>query len=63
MFIPIAINGRQSNAYAALLKEAGDDSVLSDITVTESWTYALVGTIFTTTIEATAYPRSTAPGK
>lgn len=56
LLIPIAVNGRQSNAYEALLKEAGD-SVLTDITVTESWTYAFVGTIYTTTIEATAYPR------
>ena len=56
LLIPIRINARQSNAYEELLAQAGD-SVLSDITITESWQYAFVGTIYTTTIEATAYPR------
>jgi len=56
LFIPIGINGRQANAYEALLKEAGDDA-LSDITITESWSYGLVGTVYTTVMEATAYPR------
>lgn len=56
LFIPIAINGRHRNAYESLLSQAGDD-LLSDITVTESWQWAFVGTLYTTKIEATAYPR------
>jgi len=62
LFIPIGINGRQANAYEALLKEAGDDA-LSDITITESWSYGLVGTVYTTRIEATAYPKPAPLGK
>ena len=60
LLIPIALNGRQAAAYEDLLAQAGDD-VLSDITVTESWRYAFVGTMYTTTIEATAYPRAATP--
>jgi hypothetical protein len=60
LLIPIMVNGRQANAYESLLEQAGD-SVLSDITITESWQWALVGTLYTTTIEATAYPRLAAP--
>lgn len=56
LLIPIAINGRYRNAYENLLREAGDD-LISDITVTESWQWAFVGTLYTTKIEATAYPR------
>lgn len=58
LFIPIAINGRYRNAYQNLLEQAGDD-LLSDVTVTESWQWAFVGTLYTTRIEATAYPRKT----
>lgn len=56
LFIPIAINGRYQNAYRSLLEQAGDD-LLSDVTVIESWQWAFVGTMYTTRIEATAYPR------
>jgi hypothetical protein len=56
LFIPIAINGRYQNAYENLLQQAGDD-LLSDITVTESWQWAFVGTMYRTKIDATAYPR------
>jgi hypothetical protein len=59
LFIPIAINGRYRNAYQNLLEQAGDD-LLSDVTVTESWQWAFVGTLYTTRIEATAYPRKKA---
>lgn len=59
LFIPIAINGRYTNAYENLLQQAGGD-LLSDITVTESWQWGFVGTMYTTKIEATAYPRKTA---
>jgi hypothetical protein len=56
LFIPIAINGRYQTAYNDLLRQAGDD-LLSDVTVTESWQWGFVGTLHTTRIEATAYPR------
>ncbi|WOB08194.1 hypothetical protein [Piscinibacter gummiphilus] len=56
LFIPIAINNRYQTAYNDLLRQAGDD-LLSDVTVTESWQWAAVGTLYTTRIEATAYPR------
>jgi hypothetical protein len=62
LFIPIGINGRHKEAYDALLEQAGD-SVLSDITITESWKYGFVGTTYITTIEATAYPRKASTSK
>ena len=56
LFIPAGINGRQANAYQNLLGQAGNDYI-TNIKIQESWTYAFVGTVYTTTIEATAYPR------
>ena len=56
LLIPIRVNSRQVRAYNALMREAGDDYV-TDIKIREEWQYALVGTIYRTTIEATAYPR------
>lgn len=56
LFIPIAVNGRQQNAYEELQAKAGD-RVLTDIKITESWTYAFVGTLYTTKIDAMAYPK------
>jgi hypothetical protein len=61
-FIPIGINTRHITAYNALLEEAGD-GVLADVTVTEGWRYGFVGTVYTTTMEATVYPRLTAAVK
>jgi hypothetical protein len=60
LFIPIAVNGRQSNALESLREQAGE-RVLTDIKITESWTYAVVGTVYTTTIDAMAYPKLRAP--
>lgn len=56
LFIPISINDRQQSTYGKLMAQAGSDYV-TDIKFKESWTYALVGTIYTTEIVATAYPR------
>ena len=56
LFIPININDRQTRAYQILRGQAGSDYI-TDIKIKESWTYGLVGTVYTTTIEATAYPR------
>jgi hypothetical protein len=59
LVIPISINDRQQRAYQTLISKAGND-YLSDVRTKESWTYALIGTVYTTTMEATAYPRKSA---
>ncbi len=59
LFFPININDRQRRAFDQLRQQAGD-RLLTDIAVTESWTWAYVGTMHTTRIDATAYPRKTA---
>lgn len=56
LVIPIGINDRQQRAFQLLRAEAGADYI-SDIKVKESWTYALIGTVYKTTMTATAYPR------
>lgn len=56
LLIPIRTNSRQMRAYQALLAKARGDYI-TDIKVQESWTYAFVGTVYTTTIKATAYPK------
>jgi hypothetical protein len=65
-FIPIRTNSRHARAYERLLKEAGN-AYVTDVKMKEAWKYALVGTIYTTTFQATAYPKwgstsSAAPG-
>jgi hypothetical protein len=62
LLIPIKVNSRHVDAYQGLVDQAGD-GVLADITVTESWKYAFVGTIYTTTMEATVYPKVAATAK
>ncbi len=56
LFIPININDRHERAYQILRGQAGNDYI-TDIKIQESWTYAFVGTVYTTTIKAMAYPR------
>lgn len=56
LFIPIVVNNRHERAYAALQREAGD-GLIGDVRITESWTYAFVGTVYKTTIHANVYPR------
>jgi hypothetical protein len=56
LLIPISINSRHERAYRILLSQAGSDYV-TDIKLNESWTYALVGTVYKTTLEAMAYPQ------
>lgn len=56
LFIPIDINDRHERAYNLLLAQAGGDTV-TNIKIEESWSWALVGTIYTTKLTATAYPR------
>ena len=54
LFIPISINGRQERAYEELLAQAGGDYV-TNVAINESWTWAFVGTVYKTTLTATAY--------
>ena len=56
LFIPIGANDRQLRAFQALKAQAGADAI-ADIKIKESWTYAFVGTLYQTTMTATAYPR------
>lgn len=60
LFIPIMTNSRHERAYQALLKEA-DGDFITDTKVQEFWWYAYIGTIYSTTMEATAYPRLKRP--
>ena len=55
LFIPININDRHERAYQILRGQAGGDYI-TDIKVQESWSYAFIGTVYKTTISATAYP-------
>ncbi len=57
LVIPIRINSRQARAYQALRNMAGDDYVITNVRVQERWTYAFVGTVYTTTMRATLYPK------
>jgi hypothetical protein len=56
LWIPININNRQQQAYEELMRQATNEYV-TDIKVQEKWTYAFVGTVYCTVLEATAYPR------
>mgnify|MGYP003330842710 CR=1 FL=1 len=56
LVIPIKVNSRQDRAYQQLVEKAGND-VISDVKITERWTYGYVGTAYTTIMEAMAYPR------
>ena len=53
LLIPIAINDRQGRAYRQLEKLAFGDFI-TDVRVQERWTYAFVGTIYCTSIQAKA---------
>lgn len=55
LLIPININDRQERAFQILRGQAGD-AYITDIKIKESWTWAFVGTVYKTTIEAKAYP-------
>jgi len=56
LLIPIMTNSRHERAYQELLKEANGDFI-TDIKIQEFWWYAYIGTIYSTKMEATAYPR------
>ena len=54
--LPIGTNSRHAEAFEDLREQAGND-VIADVSLRESWYYAVFGTVFTTAMEATAYPR------
>lgn len=56
LVIPISVNDRHQSAYGQLMAQANGDYI-TDVKIEESWTYALLGTVYTTTITATAYPK------
>jgi hypothetical protein len=56
LFIPIGVNDRHQQAYDVLKGQANGD-IITDIKIIESWSYAFVGTIYTTKLTATAYPK------
>lgn len=56
LFIPMGVNERLMRANSILMGQAGSDYV-SDVKVTESWTYGLVGTNYCTKLDAMAYPK------
>ena len=58
--LPSETGSRHERAFQALREKAGDDAI-ADVTLRESWSYAVVGTVFTTTIDAVAYPRKFRP--
>lgn len=55
LLIPININDRHERALQMLRDAAGDDYI-TDVKIQESWAYAFIGTIYTTNIQAKAYP-------
>lgn len=54
-FIPIATNSRHARAWRRLERLAYGDFI-TDVKIQDSWTYAVVGTVYTVNMEATAYP-------
>ena len=60
LVIPINVNSRHERAWQQLKQHAGYDYI-TDVTITERWTYGYVGTAYTTIIEAMAYPRIKKP--
>lgn len=55
LFFPFNVNERQQIAYQSIKSQARRDYI-TNIRITESWTYAFIGTIYKTRIDATAYP-------
>jgi hypothetical protein len=57
--IPYDNNDRHARAYQQLKQNAGD-AYITDVAVKESWTFLLLGTGYTTTFRAMAYPKPAA---
>jgi hypothetical protein len=58
--IPIAINDRVERAYARALGP-GEATSLTDTSITESWYFALIGTVVCTRVEGVAIRRIAGP--
>lgn len=56
LFIPIKINSRLERAFEELNQKAGSDAI-ANLSIEEAWTYGLVGTMYCTTLRATAYQK------
>lgn len=56
LLIPIRTNSRHERAYQGLVAQARGDYI-ADIKVQETWTWAFVGTVYCTKLEATAFPK------
>jgi hypothetical protein len=56
LVIPINLSSRFENAYNDLIGQAGLDYI-TDVKIDETWTWAFVGTVYTTTLTAKVYPR------
>ncbi len=54
--LPTNANSRHARALELLRDQAYNESI-ADVTIRESWSFAVIGMIYTTDIEATAYPR------
>jgi len=59
LVVPYDNNDRHARAYEQLKQRAGD-AWITDVAVKESWTYLVLGTAYTTTFRATAYPKTAA---
>lgn len=55
LVIPLGVNERHERAWRELQSAARGDFI-TDVKIRDSWTWALVGTIYTVHMEATAYP-------
>jgi hypothetical protein len=60
LVIPIMTNSMGERAFEELREKAGPDSCIADVSVSERWFYAFVGTVYCTDMEAMAYPKKAA---
>jgi hypothetical protein len=54
--LPTNASSRHARAFQALRDQAYNEAI-ADVTIQESWTFAVIGMVYTTTIDATTYPR------
>jgi hypothetical protein len=55
LLLPIGMSSRYERAYETL-SDVASGYYITDVQINESWRYALIGTLYKTTIRATAYP-------
>lgn len=56
LFIPININSRLERAFNELQISASNHNI-ANLNIEESWTYAFIGTVYCTRLNAIAYQR------